>query len=197
VELESADSPACRLRRGRGGDSAPAAEAEQVQPNKMEKFNKKSKSETSETLCNETAVKTENVKFISVHVPKHLKPVSEDQFGHYLAGLIDGEGHFSNKQQLVIVFTPGINPSEASLAYYIKERLGFGKVRKVKDKNAFIFIVAHKKGIEKVIKLINGKIRTENKFNQINNNILNHVNYTDLRKEIYLKLNLDKDFSNH
>ena len=34
-------------------------------------------------------------------VPKHLKPVTFDQFGHYLAGLIDGDGHFSRKQQLV------------------------------------------------------------------------------------------------
>ena len=53
---------------------------------------------TSETLRNET------VKLISEHVPKHLKPVNVENFGHYLAGLIEGVGHFSNQQQLVIVF---------------------------------------------------------------------------------------------
>jgi hypothetical protein len=152
-----------------------------------------SASGTSETLRNETVVKTENVKFISVHVPKHNKPVNDDQFGHYLAGLIDGDGHFSSKQQLIIVF----HSLDVSLAYYIKDRLGFGNVRKVKDKNAFLLIIAAKKGIEKVINLINGKIRTVNKFNQIINNILNSVTYSEFSKEVNLKLNLDKNLKNY
>ena len=88
-----------------------------------------------------------------------------------MAGLIDVDGHFSSKQQLVIVF----HSSDVSLAYFIKERLGFGSVKKVKDKNAFILIISSKEGLEKVIGLINGKIRTENKFNQIKNNILNYL----------------------
>ena len=66
-----------------------------------------------ETLRSETVVNTENIKPISVHVPKHLNPLNDDQFGHYLAGLIDGDGHFSSKQQLVIVF----HSLDASLAY--------------------------------------------------------------------------------
>ena len=56
---------------------------------------------TSETLRNETVVKTENVKLISDHVPKHLKPVNDESFGHYLAGLIEGSGQFNSTQQLV------------------------------------------------------------------------------------------------
>ena len=148
---------------------------------------------TSETLRDETVEKTENVKFISVHVPKHFKPVNDDQFGHYLAGLIDGDGHFSSKQQLIIVF----HSLDVSLAYYIKDRLGFGNVRKVKDKNAFLLIISNKKGIEKVINLINGKIRTVNKFNQIINNILNSVTYSEFSKEVNLKLNLDKNLKNY
>jgi hypothetical protein len=51
--------------------------------------------------------------------------------------------------------------------------------------------------LEKVINLINGKIRTENKFNQITNNILNHPKYLEFSKKISLKLNLDKDLKNH
>lgn len=151
----------------------------------------KNKIGTSETLRNETVITTENVKPISVHVPTHLKPVNDDQFGHYLAGLIDGDGHFSSKQQLVLVF----NSLDASLAYYIKERLGFGSVHKVK--NAIILVIAAIKGMEKVINLINGKIRTENKFNQITNNILNNENYAEFRKKISFKLNLDRDLKNH
>jgi len=49
--------------------------------------------------------------------------------------------------------------------------------------------------LEKVINLINGKIRTENKFNQITNNILSHPKFSG--KTISLKLNLDIDLKNH
>jgi hypothetical protein len=151
------------------------------------------KNGTSETLRNETVINIENIKPISEHVPKHLKPLNDDQFGHYLAGLIDGNGNFNSKQELVIVF----NSSDASLAYYIKNRLGFGSVKKVKDKNAFILIIAVKKGIEKIISLINGKIRTEIIFNQIINNILNQDTFIALKKTTDFKLNLDTNLKNH
>jgi hypothetical protein len=147
---------------------------------------------TSETLRNET-VSAENIKAVSVHVPTHLKPINDHQFGHYLAGLIDGYGNFSSKQQLVIVF----HSLDASLAYYIKERLGFGSVRKVKDKNAFLLIIAARQGMERVISLINGKIRTETKLNKINNNILNHSYYAEFSKNLSFTLNIDKDLKNH
>jgi len=66
-------------------------------------------------------------------VSKHLKPVNYTEFGHYLASLIDGDGHFSSAQQLVIVF----NILDIQLAsYYIKKRIGYGNVRKVNNKNA-------------------------------------------------------------
>jgi hypothetical protein len=51
--------------------------------------------------------------------------------------------------------------------------------------------------LEKVINLINGKIRTKNKFDQITLNILNHEKYVEFSKKISLKLNLDNDFKNH
>jgi len=51
--------------------------------------------------------------------------------------------------------------------------------------------------LEKVINLINGKIRAESKFDQITNNILNHDNYIEFRKTISLKLNSNKDLKNH
>jgi hypothetical protein len=147
---------------------------------------------TSETLRNETvestssfagAGKRESIISISEHVPRHLKPVTNEQFGHYLAGLIDGCGSFNTKQQLVIEF----HSLDASLAYYIKKRVGFGSVKKIKDKNAFFLIIAVKKGVVKVIESINGKIRTENKYNQIINNILSHDNYVEFGKTIKFK----------
>ena len=147
---------------------------------------------TSETLRNEIVSSIENVKAISVHNSKHLKPVTDNQFGHYLAGLIDGDGHFSSKQQLVIVFSG----SDASLAYFLKERLGYGNVRKVKDKNAYILIISKSEGLTKVINLINGKLRTY-KYNQAIENILSHPRYKNLKKDIDFKINSTKDLNNH
>ena len=146
---------------------------------------------TSETLRNETVVKTENIKLISVHVPKHLKPVNDESFGHYFAGLIEGSGQFNSTQQLVIEF----NFLDASLAYYIKNRLGFGSVKKVKDKNAYLYVISNKEGIIRTINLINGKLRTFNKFNQVINNILSHSKYTE--ENINFKINNSNDFYNH
>ena len=147
---------------------------------------------TSETLRSETIANTETLKNISVHVPTHKKPVNDIQLGHYLAGLIDGDGHFSSKQQLVIAF----NSLDTSLAYYLKKEIGYGCVHKVKDKNAVILVIAAVKGIEKVINLINGKLRTVNKFDQITNNILNHTKFNSFRNTIALTLNTKNDLYN-
>jgi hypothetical protein len=151
------------------------------------------KIEISETLRNETAINTEKIKPISVHVPSHLKPANLSEFGYYLAGLIEGNGNFTSKQELVIEF----NSLDASLAYFIKKRIGYGSVHK--DKNAILLRISARKGMEKVINLINGKIRTENIFNQITENIFNHVNYTEFSKTITFKLNIKSyfDLKNH
>ena len=145
------------------------------------------KSRTLETIRNNT----ERIKNISIHVPTHLKPLNDEQFGHYLAGLIDGDGHFSSKQQLVIVFSS----FDVKLAYYVKEIIGFGNVKKVKDKNAYLYIISNKEGIIKVINLINGKLRTLNKFNQVINNILAYPTYT--KENLAFKLNDSNDLYNH
>ena len=145
------------------------------------------KSGTSETTRNNT----EYIKNISIHVPKHLKPLNDEQLGHYLAGLIDGDGHFSSQQQLIIVF----NSSDVHLAYYIKKIIGFGQVKKVKLKNAYIYIISNKEGIIRILNLINGKLRTLNKFNQVINNILTHPNYSE--EAGLFKFNETNDFYNH
>jgi len=144
---------------------------------------------TSETLRSEIVLSNENVKPISEHVPKHLKPLNDEQFGHYLAGLIDGDGHFSKQFQLIIVF----DLLSVSLAYYLKQRIGYGSVKKVKDKNAYILVITSFKGIEKVINLINNKIRSHNKLDQIRNNIITHKDLSN----ISFNLNSSTDLKNH
>ncbi len=148
-------------------------------------FNKR----TSETLRNSYEI----VSKISVHVPTHLKPQNDCEFGHYLAGLIDGDGHFSKTPQLVIVF----NELDASLAYYIKGRIGYGNIYKIKNKKAVLLVLAHRFGLIKVLSLIEGKIRSQNKLDQINNNVLS--NHYFVEKAIFSNFseNTDVNLNNH
>lgn len=147
----------------------------------------KFKNGTSETIRNNT----ENIKNISIHVSKHLKPLNDKQFGYYLSGLIDGDGHFNSAQQLVIVFSS----PDVKLAYYIKKTIGFGNIKKVKDKNAYIYIISNKEGIIKTINLINGKLKTINKFNQVINNILSNPKYS--KEEIKFKIDNSNNLNNY
>ena len=131
------------------------------------------------------------IKLISVHVPKHLKPVTDVEFGHYLAGLIDGDGSFSK-------YTARIEFSEldASLAYYIKKRLGYGKVTKLRNKKAINLTITHREGLTKLLNLINGKIRTQFKYDAIYKYILNiYKKPLDLNKNFHL--NDSTDLDNH
>ena len=152
---------------------------------------------TSETIRSETVLSNhgENIKPISINPPKHSIPVNDNEFGHYLAGLIDGDGHFNRLRQLIIVFSA----PDAFLAYTLRTRIGHGNVRKVENKNAYIFIISDKKGIMKVLNLINGKIRTYNKFNQIIGYVLTGSYLSLWCKEFNntFAINESKDFYNH
>ena len=133
---------------------------------------------TSETTCNKIS-SIEKIKNIPKNKPKQIKPINNKDFGYYLAGLIDGDGHFSSAEQLVIVF----HNLDVSLAYYIKKRLGYGSVKKVKNKKAVILVISSKKGLEMIFNLISGKLRHINKIIQVNK-ILENDKFNDIKKSI-------------
>lgn len=112
---------------------------------------------------NENSNEGEKVNIISDHVPVHKKPINDEEFGSYLAGLIEGDGYISNK---IIQVNISFHLLDAPLAYYIKSRIGYGTVAKVKNKNAYNY-TANLNGSIVIAKLITGKLRTDkiNKFN--------------------------------
>ena len=69
-----------------------------------------------------------NLPLISIHVPNHKTFLTDNEFGYFLAGLIEGDGWFGYKQ-LYIIFAE----EDTSLAYYIKKRIGYGNVYKIKE----------------------------------------------------------------
>jgi hypothetical protein len=145
---------------------------------------------TSETTCNKTN-SIEKIKNIPINKPKQIKPINNEDFGYYLAGLIDGDGHFSKAEQLVIVF----QILDVSLAYYIKKRLGYGSVKKVKNKKAVIFVISSKKGLNVVFNLITGKLRHINKIIQVNN-ILENNKFKEIRKNLDFSSNNNQNLNN-
>jgi hypothetical protein len=135
----------------------------------------------------------ENINKISVHIPIHSKPLNDVDFGFYLAGLIDRDGHFSSAQQLVISF----HNLDCSLAYYIKKRIGHGQVKKVKNKNAVLFIISSVKGLKIVLNLINGKLKKKSKINQIEKNIIMSTKFKDFSSTFIINTDINESLENY
>lgn len=104
------------------------------------------------------------------HLNKHRRPESDESFGYYLAGLIEGDGYIG-KRSIEISF----HVSDSQLAYYIKKRLGFGNVTKYSHTDKAIrYSVWNRDGITKIFNLINGKFFSKYKNDQIRNYINIH-----------------------
>lgn len=145
--------------------------------------------EAKQIFSQDSQSDNEHVKLISEHVPTHLKPKSNKEFGHYLAGLIDGDGWFS-KYAVHIVF----NGLDASLAYYIKGRIGYGTVAKINSKNAVLLTITKREGLQIVLNLINGKLRTQFKQDAVYRYILNvYKTSLDLKEKFHLNIGSDTD----
>jgi hypothetical protein len=99
---------------------------------------------------------------ISDHLSKHKRPETDEEFGYYLAGLIEGDGYFGDHR-----FEIAFHEDDSFLAYYIKKRIGYGSVLKLKGKRSVRYVLRHSDGIRKILNLVNGKFRAIYKINQL------------------------------
>jgi len=142
-------------------------------------------------LCTKASASTKNtynsylsLPKISEHVPKHKSNLTDLDFGYFLAGLIEGDGWFG-LNQLHIIFSD----RDISLAYLIKKRIGYGNIYKIKDKKAVRYICKNKKGIQIILSLINGKLLSKSKYEQlIKHNYSDTFNIDILPPTSYLSL---------
>jgi hypothetical protein len=102
-----------------------------------------------------------NKLFISDHLKKHKKPESLEEIGYYIAGLIEGSSHIRFGEINIV-----LNKRDVSLAYYLKKVIGYGSVRLDTKNNACYYSVFKKEGRDKILNLINGKLRGYEKIEQ-------------------------------
>jgi hypothetical protein len=119
---------------------------------------------------------------ISDHI-ENKKPITEAEWGNYLAGLIEGNGSISEEKIEI-----RLDELDVSLAYYIKKRIGYGKV--IKKSNGVIYELKHLEGLKKVLELIKGKLILgdwEKKSNILNNHWLAGFGDTNGRFKILIE----------
>ncbi len=105
------------------------------------------------------------LKKLSKYKPKKKKFYADKNLlGHYLAGLIDGNGHFSTIGHCVICFSS----KDVSLARQLHTEIGFGAVKKVKDKKVLNLIISNSAGVVFVADLVRDKLKHPNKIEQFN-----------------------------
>ena len=103
-----------------------------------------------------------NLPLISEHVPNHKSKFTNTELGYFLAGLIEGNGWFSEKE-LHLIFTE----NDITLAYFIKKQIGYGNVYKIATNKSVKYICTNQKGLIKILKLINGKLVSNLKYDQL------------------------------
>jgi len=113
-------------------------------------------------VTNNTYSKYTNLPLISEHVPEHKSNLTQNEFGFFLAGLIEKDGWFG-KKQLHIIFAE----EDVSLAYYIKKQIAYGNVYKIKHLKAVRYICKNTNGLSTILSLINGKLVSDYKYKQL------------------------------
>lgn len=90
-----------------------------------------------------------------------------DQFGYWFAGLIDGDGtlYVSQTGQPEIEIT--LHEEDVKTLYKIKSIIGYGIISKRISSKAYRIRIRNKEGCKMVINLINGKLLTSRKHDQL------------------------------
>jgi len=128
------------------------------------------------------AISKEVIEQIRINIDKNVLNKNKDQFSYYLAGLFEGDGHFSLPflgQTILnrilnprIVFTSHINNIE--LFIYIQYMLnGKGRFQKINE-NTIRYIIGDIEGIKLFINIIHGKLRTPK--NESLNKLIDFIN---------------------
>ena len=102
---------------------------------------------------------------------KHIKPKNKKEFGHFLAGLIDADGHIAVDGYSITVNS---HSRDLCILCYIKTIIG-GTIYKYKKVNAYRYTATKKQGLILLSNLIFSKLRLSDKVNQFNNRLVPRI----------------------
>lgn len=148
-----------------------------------------------------SAINKEIIQKVKLDISKSLLNDKNDQFGYYLAGLFEGDGHLSlpflGNSTLNRVLNPRIvftsHENNLELFVYIQTLLKEkGRFQKIEG-NTIRFIIGDIEGIKLFIDTIHNKLRTPNK-NESFNNLIDFINKKYNLTIPFSKLD-DSDFS--
>jgi len=123
------------------------------------------------TLNTAKAIPQEEIKQTLLKFTKvngTIRDLKDDQFGHYLAGLLEGDGHISLPAVGYTTLNRVLNPrivftsheNNLGLYSYIQSKLGGIGRFQLTGTNTIRYIIGDIKGIKLFINLIHGKLRT-------------------------------------
>lgn len=120
-------------------------------------------------------------KKLSIHRSSKRKFNSEN-FGHYLAGLIDGDGHISTIGRVVIYFSS----KDIKSAYELRAVVGYGNIYKIKNKKCFVWSISKKADVRKIALLIKNKLKHPDKICQYNERLVDRfqIEKTEINSSI-------------
>lgn len=119
-----------------------------------------------------SSIPIKNQQLISPYSTADYYAKDKNKFATYLAGIIEGDGTIVVPKQMRsnkgILYYPSIQICFAAkdfpLALMIQKTLAHGSINKRKGKNAYVLSIKNKEGVLKVVKLINGHMRTSKWF---------------------------------
>ena len=111
---------------------------------------------------------------------KAQKPKTHEQFGYFLAGLIDADGYIDKEGNVSIFF----HQRDLSVAYYIKHIVGYGSVLKRSRSKSYTYKCCRKDKVKIIGDMIRHKLRSPIRIEQFNLRLVPKIGGEHTQKNI-------------
>lgn len=106
---------------------------------------------------------------------KAKKPQNIEQFGYWLAGLIDADGHIDKEGNISIYF----HQRDLRVAYYIKKVIGYGSILKQKNSKSYRYRCCRKDKVTIIGDMLRHKLRSPTRLEQFNSRLVPKIGGTN------------------